>query len=167
MITLLRIRNTSSCQKSSPYKCNFVSVFLQNAMVNVQQYQIVETGGTVAECEANYRRTLADAGVIGAGEASVDSGETHVDEGVITEIRTAVIGGNTHYYVRIEQSPGYLDFSAANMPRAVLLDKGDHIWYTYRLEETEFPENGIVSADSFWFEGEEGLYSEDASGAGG
>ena len=26
------------------------------AMVNVQQYNIVETGGTVAECEANYPR---------------------------------------------------------------------------------------------------------------
>ena len=26
------------------------------AMVNVQQYNIVETGSTVAECEANYRK---------------------------------------------------------------------------------------------------------------
>ena len=34
------------------------------AMVNVQQYNIVETGGTVAECEANYRRALADNGLI-------------------------------------------------------------------------------------------------------
>lgn len=39
------------------------------AMVNVQQYNIVETGGTVAECEANYRRTLADNGLISDGEA--------------------------------------------------------------------------------------------------
>ena len=38
------------------------------AMVNVQQYNIVETGGTVAECEANYRRTLADNGLISDSE---------------------------------------------------------------------------------------------------
>ena len=36
----------------------------------------------------------------------------------------------------------------------VLLDKGDQIWYSYVLEGAEFPENGIVHADGFWFDGE-------------
>ena len=44
------------------------------AMVNVQQYQIVETGGTVADCENNYRQALAHAGLIGAGESTVAAG---------------------------------------------------------------------------------------------
>ena len=123
------------------------------AMVNVQQYQLVETGGTVAECEAAYRQALAHAGLIGAGDSSI-SGEQKVESGVITEIRTAVIDGNTHYYVRMERSPGYLDFNAADTPRAVLLDKGDHIWYGYVLETASFPANGIVPATTFWFEGE-------------
>ena len=34
------------------------------AMVNVQQYQLVETGQTVAECETEYRQALAHAGLI-------------------------------------------------------------------------------------------------------
>ena len=123
------------------------------AMVNVQQYQLVETGGTVAECEAAYRQALAHAGLIGAGDSSI-SGEQKVESGVIAEIRTAVIDGNTHYYVRMERSPGYLDFNAADTPRAVLLDKGDHIWYGYVLETASFPANGIVPATTFWFEGE-------------
>ena len=123
------------------------------AMVNVQQYQLVETGGTVAECEAAYRQALAHAGLIGAGDSSI-SGEQKVESGVITEIRTAVIDGNTHYYVRMERSPGYLDFNAADTPRAVLLDKGDRIWYGYVLEGASFPANGIVPATTFWFEGE-------------
>ena len=123
------------------------------AMVNVQQYQLVETGGTVAECEAAYRQALAHAGLIGAGDSSI-SGEQKVESGVIAEIRTAVIDGNTHYYVRMERSPGYLDFNAADTPRAVLLDKGDRIWYGYVLEGASFPANGIVPATTFWFEGE-------------
>ena len=123
------------------------------AMVNVQQYQLVETGGTVAECETAYRQALAHAGLIGAGDSSI-SGEQKVESGVIAEIRTAVIGGNTHYYVRMERSPGYLDFNAADTPRVVLLDKGDRIWYGYVLETASFPENGIVPATGFWFDGE-------------
>ena len=125
------------------------------AMVNVQQYQIVETGGTVAECETNYRKTLANAGLIGAGDTQVNQGEAKEEHGIIAEIRSAVVSGNTHYYVRMEHSLGYLDFNAAEVPRAVLLDVGDSIWYTYRLDEASFPENGIVSATDFRFEGEE------------
>ena len=125
------------------------------AMVNVQQYQIVETGGTVAECETNYRKTLANVGLIGAGDTQVNQGEAKEEHGIIAEIRSAVVSGNTHYYVRMEHSLGYLDFNAAEVPRAVLLDVGDSIWYTYRLDEASFPENGIVPATDFRFEGEE------------
>ena len=125
------------------------------AMVNVQQYSIVSTGATVADCEVNYRQNLANKGLIGAGAIDVNDGETRMGDGVIAEIRSAVIDGNTHYYVRMENGLGYLDLSAAVVPRAVLLDKGDHIWYTYVLETAEFPENGIVYAKNFWFEGEE------------
>ena len=107
----------------------------------------------MAECEAAYRQALAHAGLIGAGDSSI-SGEQKVESGVIAEIRTAVIDGNTHYYVRMERSPGYLDFNAADTPRAVLLDKGDRIWYGYVLEGASFPANGIVPATTFWFEGE-------------
>ncbi len=123
------------------------------AMVNVQQYQLVETGGTVAECETAYRQALARAGLIGAGDTAV-TGTQQQSEGVVAEIRSAVIDGNTHYYVRMEHSPGYLDFNAADTPRAVLLDKGDRIRYTYTLESATFPENGIVPAVDFRFEGE-------------
>ena len=124
------------------------------AMVNVQQYQIVETGQTVAECEASYRQALANAGLIGAGQVVVPNGDIHSQQGVVAEIRTAVINGNTHFYVRMENSLGYLDFSADEVPRAVLLDEGDLIWYDFVLDGVEFPANGIVPARGFRFEGE-------------
>ena len=124
------------------------------AMVNVQQYQLVETGGTVAECESAYRQALAHAGLIGAGEASVE-GENREEHGIVAEIRSAVIDGDTHRFVRMEHTPGYLDFNVAETPRAILLDVRDSILYTYVLEGAEFPENGIVRATGFRFEGEE------------
>ncbi len=124
------------------------------AMVNVQQYQLVETGQTLAECENNYRQALAHAGLIAAGEQRPAAGSAQEQEGVVAEIRSTVIEGNTHYYVRMVGSLGYLDFSAAEVPRAVLLDVGDHIRYSYILEGAEFPENGIVPAVEFSFTGE-------------
>lgn len=119
------------------------------AMVNVQQYQIVETGQTLAECENNYRQALAHAGLIAAGEQSPAAGETQEQEGIVAEIRSAVIDGDTHYYVRMENSLGYLDFNAADTPLAVLLNVRDHIRYTFVLEGAEFPEHGIVPATGF------------------
>ena len=125
------------------------------AMVNVEQYQIVETGQTVAACESNYRQALANAGLIGAGQTGVSGGDVRTQDGIIAEIRTSVIDGNTHFYVRLENGIGFLDFNAAQVPRAVLLDVGDYIWYDYALEGADFPENGIVAASGFRFAGEE------------
>ena len=82
-------------------------------------------------------------------------GDPAENTGIIAEIRTAVIDGNTHFYVRLENGIGFLDFNAAQVPRAVLLDVGDHIWYDYALEGADFPENGIVAASGFRFAGEE------------
>ena len=115
------------------------------AMVNVEQYQIVSTGSTVAECEQNYRNSLAHNGLIGAGNISIDGVATEA-AGTIAEIRSSVIDGNTHYYIRMEMTEVYLDFAADQVPEAVLLDLGDTITYTYVLEGTEFPTSGIVSA---------------------
>ena len=45
------------------------------AMVNVQQYNIVETGQTVAQCEENYRKTLLNNGIIDRADAEVPAEE--------------------------------------------------------------------------------------------
>jgi hypothetical protein len=122
------------------------------AMVNVQRYNIVETGGTVAECESNYRKALANEGLITAGDANV--GELQTQSGTIQEIRALVIDGNTHYYVHLRGGVGYLDFNGAELPRAVLLDVGDTIWYQYSLGAAEIKENVIIPVADFWFSGE-------------
>lgn len=104
------------------------------AMVNVRQYQIVETGNTVAECEANYRNELLHAGLIDDGEAEVVEPSTDFVTGQITEIRSAVINGNTQYYLALEGDRRYYVISAASDEDAVILDVGDFVKLLYDTE---------------------------------
>ncbi|MBE7002785.1 MAG: CvpA family protein, partial [Ruminococcaceae bacterium] len=63
------------------------------AMVNVQNYNVVATGSTLPECQNNYAKLLRQEGLSQQGQQGV--------EGVIDEIRTAVIDGNSWYYFRL------------------------------------------------------------------
>jgi len=104
------------------------------AMVNVQQYQIVETGGTVAECEANYRKELAHAGLIGEEEEQVVESTRGTVSGVIEEIRTAVINGNSQYFLRISGEPCYYVISAAEDADVVVVNVGDEVSISFDTE---------------------------------
>ena len=105
------------------------------AMVNVNQYQIVATGATVAECESNYRQMLRQSNLISDDQTDIDQ-PVETDrrslEGVIAEIRSAVVDGNSIYFLRFT---GETDFtvrmSAADVPYAPLLNVGDRVrvWY--------------------------------------
>jgi hypothetical protein len=46
------------------------------AMVNVQQYQIVATGATVAECESNYRGMLKNNNLIDESQSTAEKPAT-------------------------------------------------------------------------------------------
>lgn len=101
------------------------------AMVNVQQYSIVSTGGTVAECETNYRAALANNGIIREEEAGLSVPDRAVLEGVIAEIRTAVMDGDSYYFLRLEGREDFLSINAAREPLAVILNVGDTVRVTY------------------------------------
>ena len=104
------------------------------AMVNVNQYQIVATGATLADCEANYRQMLLKNNLISDDQGSIDVTPSDYKsvEGTIAEIRTAVVDGNSIYFLRFT---GEMDFtvrmSAADVPYAPLLNVGDRVrvWY--------------------------------------
>lgn len=104
----------------------------QYAMVNVQQYQIVATGDTVAECERGYLELLSHNGVV-EGNAGLSGTETA--EGAIAEIRSAVLDGNTVYYIRLVGSDMFYSISAVDQPLAVILSDGDQVTVTYRPGE--------------------------------
>ena len=101
------------------------------AMVNVQQYSIVSTGGTVAACEASYRQALAEYGLIGDSEAEVIPSDQAEISGAIAEIRSAVMDGNSYYFFRLEGEEAFYAVSAAENPLAVILNVGDRVTITY------------------------------------
>ena len=114
------------------------------AMVNVQQYNIVETGSTVAECEANYRRALADSGLISDGDAEAVPSDQEEISGAIAEIRTAVLDGNSYYFLRLEGQDTFYAVNAAENPLAVILNAGDQVTSAYTAGEG----GGILSGTS-------------------
>ena len=114
------------------------------AMVNVQQYNIVETGSTVAECEANYRRALADSGLISDGDAEAVPSDQEEISGAIAEIRTAVLDGNSYFFLRLEGQDTFYAVNAAENPLAVILNAGDQVTIAYTAGEG----GGILSGTS-------------------
>lgn len=113
------------------------------AMVNVSQYQIVATGDTVAQCEANYRRILAEKGLVSADSAELPAVGQGEVSGVLEDIRSAVVSGNTLYYLRLSGDSHYYVISAAQQPEVVIYNVGDSV--TVRFAEGE---GTILTADA-------------------
>ena len=67
------------------------------AMVNVQKYQTVAIGDTVAECEKNYEKLLADHGIASGAGTESDISMTRT----IEKMAQAVIEGNSHFYITL------------------------------------------------------------------
>ena len=103
------------------------------AMVNVQQYSIVSTGSTVADCEQNYRTALAHNGLIREEEAELVVPDRDTLEGAIAEIRTAVLDGDSYYFIRLEDSEVFVTVNAAENPLAVILNVGDRVRLSYEI----------------------------------
>ena len=111
------------------------------AMVNVQQYQIVANGYSLAECEENYEELLVKNGLMEekteTEEPKTEKYETEVS-GIITEIRSAVIDGTTVYYIAVDSLPDkYLRLSAAENENAAILNVGDTVTVVADGENTE------------------------------
>ena len=92
------------------------------AMVNVSQYQIVGIGNTVAECEKDYILQLAENNITTPEVLP----ETTIS-GAVEEFLSAVLDGNTYYFVRLEGEDVYYSLSALDNPAAVILKVGDSV----------------------------------------
>lgn len=113
------------------------------AMVNVSQYQIVATGDTVAQCEANYRRILAEKGLVSTDDADLPLTGQNEAVGVLDDIRSAVVDGNTLYYLHLSGDAHYYVISAARQPEVVIYNVGDSV--TVRFADGQ---GTILTADS-------------------
>ncbi|WP_241159105.1 Tat pathway signal sequence [Adlercreutzia sp. ZJ141] len=100
----------------------------QFAMVDIQRYQNVAIGATVAECQKAYETLLATNGVAVDSETPIE-GTTAT--GVIDHIAQAVVEGNSHFYVTLVGDDNIYDFAIPALIEVVGFKEGDEVSFTY------------------------------------
>ena len=100
------------------------------AMVNIQKYQNVAIGDTVSQCEEKYLELLVDNGMLD-DEKAAQSSEEKEAKGVISRMAQAVVEGNTHYYLMLENEERIYDVPITDFLGIVKYDVGDTITLTY------------------------------------
>ena len=98
------------------------------AMVNVAQYQIVATGTTVSACESSYIQMLTDKGLTRPDELP----QNRVT-GTVAEIRTAVLDGNSYYFLRLDSDSVFYAISASQNRDVVTVNIGDTVTIDHAL----------------------------------
>lgn len=96
------------------------------AMLNIEKYQTVAIGDTVAECERNYIKMMADNGITQEPEK-----EEKDITGKIEKIVPTVMDGNSHYYIVLEGNKTIFDIKVADNPQIIMYEAGDEISLTY------------------------------------
>ena len=132
------------------------NIVQQYALINVAQYnnnKMGATGTDLSKCLASYVAALEESGIKVDidPDAVVDPTAKPSDEpakevltasGTIADIRTAVIGGNSYYYIKLDSNSAYFSIAASKNETVVILNKGDSVTVTYSGE------GAIIDADS-------------------
>ncbi len=123
----------------------------QYALINVNQFnKIGATSSDLSTCLENYRKSLKSNGVEGVVEEKppvadtpdVPAVEAKLATGTISEIRTAVKGGDSYYYIKLDSNAAYFSIAASKDETVVILNKGDNVTVTYSGE------GAIIAAES-------------------
>ena len=97
------------------------------AMVNIQKYQNVAVGDTVAQCEESYKKLLNSSGIV----SGTDTGAVQKISGNIERIAQSVIDGNSHFYLVLEGSKLIFDVPVQDFLQVVALKEGDPVTLEY------------------------------------
>ena len=100
------------------------------AMINVEHYQSVATGSTVAATQEDYVQMLASSGALSEEEAAASGAEVEV-RGAIASIAQAVIDGNSHFYLTLEGDQAIYDVALPGLVDIVRYRVGDAITLGY------------------------------------
>ena len=100
------------------------------AMVNVAQYQLAASGTSLSECERSYVQLLAE-NRLGQAEPST----TEPVKGKITDLRTAVLGGNTHVFLQLDNHSFYYVVSVEDSAEAAILSIGNRVELSPTVQE--------------------------------
>ncbi len=128
------------------------------AMVNVENYQVVVTGVTIAECMDAYAKKLKQNNInidvdIDKIENETNNNEANGNDtpeaelvkvkGAITDIRTAVMNGESVYFLELDDNGVYYSIKASDEEMVVIMSKGDSVTITHEESDSKIIE--IVS----------------------
>lgn len=115
------------------------------AMVNVKQSTVVGVGSSLAECTESYAAELQKNGV--NVDVDVDSmgQDTEPDTpkvetvdvtGTVEEIRSVITGGETYFYIKLQDNATYYKVAVKDAERIVILNVGDTITFVVNKDAT-------------------------------
>ncbi len=127
------------------------------AMVNVQNYQVVVTGEKIPECIEAYVTSLkqnninisVDIDKIEDATDNPDAGNNGEESkkltatGAVTDIRTAVMNGNSVYFIELDDNGVYYSIKASDAQSVVIMNVGDEITVIYEESDEK-----IIEAES-------------------
>ena len=116
------------------------------AMINVEHYQNVATGSTVAACQDGYLAMLAADGTLSDEQAAASGAQREVS-GTIATVAQAVVDGNSHFYVTLEGDAAIYDFALPDQLEIVRYRVGDAISFTCMDEEDAAGSGSAGDAD--------------------
>ena len=117
------------------------------ALVNVGQYQIGAIGQSLTECIEKYLAELSKNGIKlsvstdnitesdGTESETAEKDTTITVTGKITDIRTAVIGGESVYYFKLDSSDSFYSVSAKDAEEVITFNNGDTVTFTVKTAE--------------------------------
>lgn len=128
----------------------------QYALINVANYnnnKMGVTGTDLSKCLASYIESLKEKGITvdidpddvvtpGTNEDKTPDASKLTASGAIADIRTAVMGGESYYYIKLDSNEAYFAIAASKDEGVVILNRGDSVTVTYSGE------GSIINADS-------------------
>ncbi len=105
------------------------------AFVSVSNYQIVGVADTVADAEAEYRRLLKEAGKL--EESEPDADKTLYAGGPVLAISSAVVDGNTCYFIKLEASDKIFIADISLWNELPFVKVGDAISISYTEDDSD------------------------------
>lgn len=128
----------------------------QYALINVANYnnnKMGVTGTDLSKCLASYIESLKEKGITvdinpddvvtpGTNEDKTPDTSKLTASGTIADIRTAVMGGESYYYIKLDSNEAYFAIAASKDEGVVILNRGDSVTVTYSGE------GSIINAES-------------------
>lgn len=99
------------------------------AMVNIQKYQWVATGDTIKACQEAYSELLSSNGI-----SSAETGQEEEASGVIKNMMSVILEGNSHIYLTLEGKDIIFDIDMTNNELIEVINYaiGDRITLIYQ-----------------------------------